>query len=125
MPDVPVGAQLALSADGATFAIGTSEQVIIAGSAEELRTVDIAARSLVFLATGQRLAIGGADDVIHVVRWTTGEVEGRLVGHHGYVEVLDTDGVTMVSAAVDGLVWSLEGLDLMGFGHNVFLDTAR
>lgn len=121
VPDVPVGARLALSADGSAFAIGTSSEVRIHGVGPEPRAVSVPTRSLVFLPDGQRLVVGGDDDRLHVVRWTTGEIEGVLVGHHGYVEVVDTDGVHMVSAAVDGLVWSLESLALMGFGHIDFV----
>ncbi|MEN0067162.1 MAG: hypothetical protein AAGA48_33835 [Myxococcota bacterium] len=120
--DVPVGARLALSPNGRSFAVAIGDRVILGGGGFERRQVDVVARSLVFLQDGQRLAIGGDDDLVHIVRVSTGEHEGKLVGHHGYVEVLDTDGTTMVSGAVDGLVWSLDGLELMGFGHNVFLD---
>ncbi|MEO0605859.1 MAG: hypothetical protein AAF211_30795, partial [Myxococcota bacterium] len=119
---VPVGARLALSPNGRAFAVAMPDRVVIGGGGFDLRSVDVSARSLVFLQDGQRLAIGGDDDLIYVVRSSTAETEGRLVGHHGYIAVLDTDGTTLLSAAVDGLVWSLEGLELMGFGHNEFLD---
>ncbi len=119
--EVPVGARLALSPNGRSFAIALPDRVVVGGGGFDRRSVEVRARSLVFLLDGQRLAIGGDDDLIYVVRSTTAEVEGRLVGHHGYVAVLDTDGKTLLSAAVDGLVWSLEGLELMGFGHNEFL----
>jgi len=123
--DVPVGVRLALSPNGRSFAVAGPERVVIGGGGFDRRTLDIRARSLVFLHDHRRLAIGGDDDRIYVVMSATGEIEGRLVGHHGYVEVLDTDGTTLLSAAVDGLVWSLDGLELMGFSHDEFLDPTR
>jgi WD40 repeat protein len=122
----------ALSPDGSLFAASSGNAVVMwnLGSGEQIYRVptgesDI--RALDFSPDGALLAVGSADQTIHLLNPTTGEPVGEpLRGHNAAVESLDfaPNGTLLASAGRDAQIilwdtatWQTSGKPLSG--HDV------